>query len=58
MLRLQRTFHFDRATKNTFLYKEDDHADGLVTGSLYIQKIQFGHTAPQSLTLTVEAVQS
>ena len=51
------TFTFERATKNTIRYEEQKGTPPMV-GILYLQKWAVGAPPPQSITVTIEAVNS
>lgn len=46
-------FEFERATSNTYRFKEVADSGEEVIGPLYVKKHHFGEFVPSSLTITV-----
>ena len=54
-VKFTRKFSFERATKNTFRFQEDEVAgEAPIIGTLYVQKFPFNGSEPGSITVTVE----
>ena len=50
-----RTFKFERATKNTYRFSEEEvSGEAPVIGTLYIQRFVFDGTEPGTITVTVK----
>ena len=59
MERLELTFTYEKATKNTIRYQEElgemaHSSKDITVGTLYIQKECLGDPAPQRLKVTIE----
>ena len=53
----QRRFVFERATKNTYRFMEDEDEDEFghaAVGPLYVQKWVFDHKEPREIRVTIE----
>ena len=49
-----RKFKFERATKNTFRFAEEEvPGEAPIIGTLYMQRFAFNGTQPDTLTVTV-----
>ena len=57
MQKIERTFSFERATKNTYRFHEDEDGQPPAIGNLYIQKWATGSNPPKRIKVTVEPVE-
>lgn len=50
-----RTFSYERSTKNTHVFVEDQDSGGTMCGTIYIQKMVFPDQVPAKIKVTVES---
>ena len=57
MEKLELKFTYEKETKNTIRYKEDESKFEASVGTLYIQKEALGIPVPQRIRVTIEAAE-